>query len=412
MKRIALFFCLLILMLAYVYPQKSESHLSFEINTGYIDMDGGRLFYEGVGEGDAIVLLHDGILHHVVWDELFPLLAKKYRVVRYDRRGFGKSPAPKASFSHVDDLHQLFTKLQIKEAILFGMSAGGALAIDFTLKYPEKIKALVLVGAVVSGYGFSAHFFTRGGHIDSLAEYRDPQKFIQYFGWDDPYEMYPENIEAKKKFFRILKANPQNVIGALGNLAEPPDRPAVKFLSEIEVPALILVGEHDIPDVHAHSGVIEAGIPNAKREIIPKAGHLVPLEQPEALNSSVLKFLNSVEFFSILHSGGVDAAVQYFHKKREAEPEIILFEEREINALGYSFLQSRKIKEAIELFKLNTIAYPKSGNTYDSLGEALLADGQKDLAIKNYEKSLELNPGNTNAQKVLKELKKKIFRQK
>ncbi|MBN1271350.1 MAG: tetratricopeptide repeat protein [Candidatus Aminicenantes bacterium] len=119
----------------------------------------------------------------------------------------------------------------------------------------------------------------------------------------------------------------------MGNLAKPPDRPAVKYLSEIKVPALILVGEYDIPDVHAHSGVIEAGIPKAKREIIFKSGHLIPLEQPQAFNASVLRFL-------------------------------------------------------------------------DSLGEAFLKDGQKDLAIEYYEKSLELYPRNTHAKRILKDLKK------
>ncbi len=407
MKKTLLLLCLLAISPPNIFFQKSGSLSSLKINSGYIDVEGGKLFYEEAGEGKTIVLLHDGILHHVVWDEQFPVLAKNYKVIRYDRRGFGKSLPPKNPFSHVDDLNQLFTQLKIYHATVFGMSAGGGLALDFTLKYPEKVNALVLVGAVVSGYGYSSHFLTRGGRIASLAEYLDPPKFIQYFGWDDPYEIYPENIKAKKKFLNLLRANPQNVRGALGNLAQPPDRPAVKFLSKIDVPALILVGEFDIPDVHAHSGAIEAGIPNAKREIIFNSGHLIPLEQPEAFNSSVLEFLNSVEFFNTLNSQGVNTAVQYFHKKREAEPDIILFEEREMNALGYKFLQNGKIKDAIELFKLNTIAYPNSSNTYDSLGEAYLSDGQKDLAIKNYEKSLELNPNNTNAQKVLKELKRK-----
>ena len=76
-----------------------------------------------------------------------------------------------------------------------------------------------------------------------------------------------------------------------------------------------------------------------------------------------------------------------------------------LNTLGYRFLQDGNIKDAIELFKLNTIAFPESGNVYDSLGEAYLKDGQKDLAIKNYEKSLELDPNNGNAKQVLKKLK-------
>ncbi len=406
MKKIAVVFCLLILMSTHPYLQELDSNSSPKVDSGYIHVDGGKLYYEAAGEGEYIVLLHDGIVHHVIWDEQFLVLAKNYRVVRYDRRGFGKSFNPLSPFSHVDDLNQLFSQLNIDNAIVFGMSAGGGIAIDFTLKYPKKVNALVLVGAVVGGYGYSHHFLTRGGHIASLEDYFEPQKFIQYFGWDDPYEIYPENIEAKEKLLKLLEANPLNVNGALGYYVKPSERPAVKFLSEIKVPTLILVGEFDIPDVHAHSGVIEAGIPNAKRRIIFDSGHLIPFEQPKAFNETVLKFLNSMEFFLVLNSRGVDAAVQYFHKKRESEPDIVLFEEREMNALGYSYLQNGKINEAIELFKLNTIAYPNSGNVYDSLGEAYLKDGQNDLAIKNYEKSLELNPGNTNAKNVLKELRK------
>lgn len=406
LKKAVIIFCLLVSISSNLFSQKLDGHFSIDGDSGYINVDGGNLFYEIAGEGEYIVLLHDGILHREIWDEQFPVLAEKYRVVRYDRRGFGKSSNPQAPFSHIDDLNQLFIQLKIDKAILFGMSAGGMIAINFTLRYPEKVNALVLVGAVVSGYGYSAHFLTRGGHINSLADYLEPQKFIKYFGWEDPYEVYPENIKAKEKFLRLLEANPQNVNGALGYFVKPLERAAVKYLDEIKVPVLVLVGEYDIPDVHAHSGVIEAGIPNAKREIIFKAGHLIPLEQPEAFNASVLIFLRSMEFFNILDSQGVDSAVQYFHKRRDAEPGNILFEEREMNLLGYRYLQSGKIKDAIELFKLNTLAFPNSWNAFDSLGEAYLQDGQKELAIKNYEKSLELNPNNTNAQEKLRNIKK------
>jgi 3-oxoadipate enol-lactonase len=407
MRKMTVFSCMLLFISAHLCSHRMDSSSFLKTDSGYIQVSGGRLYYETAGEGETIVLLHDGILHHVIWDEQFPVLAKKYRVVRYDRRGFGKSSPPQASFSHWDDLEALFTQLKIDKAILFGMSAGGSIAINFALEYPEKVSALVLAGAVVSGYGYSSHMLTRGGHISSLSDYLEPSKFIQYFGWDDPYEVSPENVKAKEKFFKILKANPQNVIGALGYFSRPPDRPAVQFLSEIQVPTLILVGEYDIPDVHAHSGVLQAGIPNAKREIIAKAGHLIPLEQPQAFNGSVMKFLNSIEFFNILNSQGADAAVHYFHKERETEPAIILFEEVEMNALGYGFLQNGKTKEAIALFKLNTIAYPNSGNTYDSLGEAYLKDGQRELAVQNYERALELNPNNTNAREVLRQLKNK-----
>jgi pimeloyl-ACP methyl ester carboxylesterase len=77
--------------------------------------------------------------------------------------------------------------------------------------------------------------------------------------------------------------------------AQPASRVAVKSLSEIKVPALILVGEHDIPDVHAHAGVINAGIADSRREIIPRSGHLIPIEQPDLFNEAVMNFLKKFQ---------------------------------------------------------------------------------------------------------------------
>ena len=406
MKKTVFIFSILVLTTSNLLSQKSDSDFSNKVDSGYVNVDGGKLFYEVAGEGEYIVLLHDGIVHREIWENQFPVLAKKYKVLRYDRRGYGKSNYPQAPFSHIDDLNQLLVQLKINNAIIFGMSGGGELAIDFTLKYPEKVTGLVLVGAVVSGYGASSHMLTRGGRVDSLVNLLfKPQKLLEYITWEDPYEIYPENRKAKEIFYKLLKANPNDLNFQREYFVQPAERPAVKFLSEIKVPVLALVGEYDMPDIHANAGVIEVGIPNAKREIIFKSGHLIPLEQSEAFNAAVLKFLKSMEFFNILNSRGVSAAVQYFNSKRESEPNIILFDESEMNTLGYRFLQDGKIKDAIELFKLNTFAYPESGNVYDSLGEAYLKDDQTDLAIKNYEKSLKLDSNNSNANQVLKKLK-------
>jgi 3-oxoadipate enol-lactonase len=405
MKTFVLFFSILFITASNLLPQEYNNDSTMKIDSDYINVDGGKLFYETAGEGENIVLLHDGAVHREVWNAQFPVFAKTYRVARYDRRGYGKSLNPKAPYSNIEDLNQLFIQLKIDKAVIMGISSGGGLAIDFTLKYPEKVSGLVLVGAVVSGYGYTTHMLTRGGRINSFTELiAEPQKLMEYLGKEDPYEVYAKNIKAKERFLKLLKANPINVNQEKGKYLKPPDRPAANFLSEIKVPVLVLVGEYDIPDVHAHAGVIEYGIPNAKREIISNCGHLIPLEQPEVFNTSVLHFLKNIEFYNVLNSQGVDAAAKYFHNRHEREPGIVLFDENEMNSLGYSFLQKGEIRDAIEVFKLNVIAYPKSWNVYDSLGEAFLKDGQKELAIENYEKSLELNPNNTNAKEVLKNL--------
>jgi 3-oxoadipate enol-lactonase len=285
MKKIIAISCLLVLTVTNILSQSN----TITVDSGYVSVDGGKLFYEIAGKGENIVLLHDGMVNHQIWDDQFPLLAKNHRVVRYDRRGYGKSTDPKEKYSHIDDLNQVFLQLKVDKATIFGMSSGGRLAIDFTLTYPEKVKGLVLVGAVVSGFGYTSHMTTRGGNFNP-AEYSDPIKVNKYFIMDDPYEIYSGNTKAKEKVMKLLPylARENRVP------TRPPDKVAVRFLSEIKVPTLILVGEYDIPDVHAHAGVINAGIQNSKREIIPKSGHLIPIEQPGLFFDSVMNFLSKL----------------------------------------------------------------------------------------------------------------------
>lgn len=286
MKKTIIILCMLFLRLTNLMSQAN----SLLVDSGYINVDGGKLYYEIAGKGDNIVLLHDGMVNCYIWDEQFPLLAKTYRVIRYDRRGYGKSTDPKTQYSHIDDLNTLFTQLKVDKAVVFGMSSGGRLAIDFTLANPEKVKGLVLVGAVVSGFGYTSHMSTRGGHFNAKAMSSDPVKTNRYFIMDDPYEIYIDNRKAKEKVMKLVP-----FLGRDNNVpTRPAEKTAIKYLSEIKVPTLILVGEYDIPDVHAHAGAINAGIPNSRREIIPQSGHLIPIEQPALFNETVLTFLNKI----------------------------------------------------------------------------------------------------------------------
>ena len=107
-----------------------------------------------------------------------------------------------------------------------------------------------------------------------------------------------------------------------------------------------------------------------------------------------------------IKSKGIEAGIAQYRELKLKESASYDFGERELNTLGYILMRSGKLKEALEIFKLNVEAYPKASNPYDSLGEAYLNLNQKDLAIANYKKSLELNPGNTNAIEVLKGLER------
>jgi tetratricopeptide (TPR) repeat protein len=103
-------------------------------------------------------------------------------------------------------------------------------------------------------------------------------------------------------------------------------------------------------------------------------------------------------------SSGIDAAAQQYHELKTAGLATYNFDESELNNLGYQLIRANKFKEAIRIFQMNVAAFPKSANTYDSLAEGYMDDGDKALAIANYQKSLELNPKNRNAVLMLQKL--------
>ena len=103
-------------------------------------------------------------------------------------------------------------------------------------------------------------------------------------------------------------------------------------------------------------------------------------------------------------SSGIDAAAKQYSDLKAAAPATYNFDENELNNLGYQLIRANKFKEAIRIFQVNVEAFPKSGNTYDSLAEGYMDDGDKALAIANYRKSLQLNPKNRNAVVMLQKL--------
>ncbi len=272
-----------------VLAQEHQGETSMQLESGYIEVNGGRLYYEETGTGDCIVLVHDGLVHHEIWDAQFPVFAQAHRVIRYDRRGYGLSEPPQAPYSDVEDMLSVFEQLGIERAWLMGMSAGGGLTIDFTLTHPEKVTGLVLVGAVVSGFAFTSHGITRGGRM-TPAMLNDPEA-LRLFITQDPYEIAPANTAARERFRELLNAYPGNADLEKLGMVQPLKVPAVGRLGEIQVPTLVVTGEFDLPDVQAHAGAIAAGISGAQRVVISDAGHLVPLEQPEDLTLAVQTFL-------------------------------------------------------------------------------------------------------------------------
>lgn len=250
-----------------------------------VSIGGNSIFYEVAGEGPPIVFIHDGLLHRRGWDAQFEFFAQEFTVVRYDRPGYGDSKPPLVEYSQVGTLHSLFDFLGIEQALLVGGSAGGGIAIDFALAHPGLVIGLVLVGAPVSGFDFTEHMLNRGW-VSPWPE--TLEEALEYWA-NDPWLIAEENQAARKRFRDLLWPSLQNLEYSPIPILD--DGEALDRLSEIKVPTLIIIGESDIADNHAHSGVIQVGIKGSERKIVSNAGHLVYLERPGEFNQLVMDFL-------------------------------------------------------------------------------------------------------------------------
>lgn len=258
----------------------------------FLSIEGSKIYFEECGSSpQTVVLIHDGVLHSAVWDEVWPEFCRHFHTIRYDRRGYGRSPAATSWYSETDDLAVLLRHLRVSRTAIVGSSHGGEISINFTLDHPEIVQQLVLVGAVVGGMPYSQHFLDRGNVLGKPLEKGDVQGAIVEAS-KDKYLFAPANDAAKKRMADLLSANPQDLTHAYFEL---PVKPALCRLKEIRIPTLLLVGEADIPDVHAHAGAIEAGIPRARRVVIKDVGHIMYLEKPAEFSRLVIGFIEQNE---------------------------------------------------------------------------------------------------------------------
>jgi 3-oxoadipate enol-lactonase len=282
MKTPFLTLALCVLALAGARPAAAE--------TGFVTVPGGKLAYETCGTGpQTLVLLHDGVVDSSVWDGVWPTLCERFHVLRYDRRGYGRSPLPTDWYSETDDLAELMSQVKLGHAVLVASSHGGGVALDFAIQHPQAVDQLVLVGAEISGLNHSEHFARRGVAMAEPLYRNDLSGFVNNVV-ADRYLIAPGHTAAQARLRAILTANPPNM-ARLNYMLTP--KPALSLAGEVRAPTLILTGDADIADVHAQAGALEAAIPRATRIVLKDCGHLMYLEHPEAFCATVMRFIAS-----------------------------------------------------------------------------------------------------------------------
>ncbi len=250
----------------------------------YLDRDGVRIFYEVAGDGPAVLLSHAYSSDHRLWSgQVEPLVAAGRRVVTWDMRGHGDSDSPDDRSRYSDDLTvadmaALLDEVGAERAVLGGLSLGGFMSLRFRLLHPERVAALMLFD---TGPGFRK---------DEARE-----------GWNRTAERtavrYEERgLDALPNSPEVACARHRSAAGlahaARGMLAQR-DARVIDTLGDIAVPTLVLVGGLDEP-YHPASDYMAAKIPQARKVVVPDAGHAANKDQPEAFNAAVLDFLGSL----------------------------------------------------------------------------------------------------------------------
>ncbi len=251
----------------------------------FAEVSGGRLWYEEAGSGSAVVLLHAGLMDSRMWEPQVPALAERFRTIRFDVRGYGRSDPPTTPFSPVEDLRSLLDALSIDSAALVGCSMGGAIALDFALAYPERVWALMPVAAGLSGFRFRAYDDEQTARAEAAEAAGDLAA-----GADIWLEVWAP-LGSEEPIRTI--AHETAKVFALEDYELEPERPAADRLGEIRAPTLVLVGDRDVPAMAAIADKLAAEIPAARKVVLEGADHLPSFRVPAELNRLLLDFLTS-----------------------------------------------------------------------------------------------------------------------
>jgi 3-oxoadipate enol-lactonase len=259
----------------------------------FAQVNGLRLAYGDRGrEHERVLLLVHGFpLDRRLWGAQVGALATMTRVISPDLRGHGKSqivPGPFTMDQHADDLAALLDHLKIRRAVVAGLSMGGYVAFAFWRRYPAQVQGLILADTRAEPDSAAA----RAGR-DAAMDRVQQTGAAAYADELLPRLLAPASqadVKIAGAARKMMAEQPvEGIVGALGGLRDRADSHTT--LSTITVPTLVMTGEADVITPPVDAQAMAAAIPGASLVVIPKAGHLSPLESPRAFNAAVRAFL-------------------------------------------------------------------------------------------------------------------------
>ena len=321
-------------------------------------------YYASVQPGPAVLLLHMCNTTRKSWEPLGPQLAAAgIHALAVDYRGFGESGGDRNDTLAPQDAQRV-----INEKWPGDIDA----AYDFLLAQPGVDKTRVGVAGGSCGVNQAVRVARRHPEVRSLVllagaldleglAFIGEKSWLPIFAAAAADDQYDDDAPGLMRWILAMSGNPRNKFSGFRD------------------------GKHGTEIFGPH--------PELPKQIVAWYADTL-IKRPADPNApSTAKNTAAREFWQkAVTPEGVSAAVQLFYDVRQRDPGAVLFPEAQLNLLGYVHLQAGRTNEAIRLFRLNTMAYPLSANTYDSLGDAYLASGQNELALRMSEKALELLP--------------------
>lgn len=264
--------------------------------TSFVTLQGAPLYYETRGTGEPVVLIHAGVADRRMWDAQWETLAADFRLIRFDLRGYGLSTPPDGPFAYHEDVRGLLDHLGIAAAHIAGVSFGGRTAIDFALAYPDRVRSLVLGAPSIAGQPDSPETDAFAEQEEALLESGDldAASRLNVDFWVVGAGRAPEHVDpaVRQAVFDMQRAA---FAVALPHGFAPSGLtpPAIDRLSEIHVPALILIGDADTPGTQALARSAAAQISGARLVVRPDVGHMVTMERPHEIDALLRGFLHS-----------------------------------------------------------------------------------------------------------------------
>lgn len=257
----------------------------------YITANGLSFYYEEQGKGPPLILGHSLTLDGQMYAAALPLLAREHRVINIDLRGHGRSAKPDVPFSLEDmaeDVYQLMQALKLEDAFYAGLSMGGMIGMRLAIQHPESVRALVLMD-------------TSAKEEPRRKEYEEIAENLKQMGPSEPVADFVLQLLLSEQFRKehpeLTQQIKQKLLNAditgqyWSSMAVIRRKSVLELLKNVHIPALVIVGDKDIATPIEEAKAIAEALPNAELQVIPNAGHLTILEQPEPVSELITAFL-------------------------------------------------------------------------------------------------------------------------